>query len=264
MRQEFLNIVNQLKNNQYYAISIVDDSTMNKVLTTTLGSSLVQKYGSVENYFEHLKNSGITSFSVQEYKKNGSGWKNTGSVIRNLTFQDKNTAVNSVPTPTPAPFSPLSSGLNGQQVVGLGFYEAANLMADSKESARLAEENKYLKEKNERLEKDIFDLKEEKLKREYDTAGKDSQNNMILGVIQALPQLGSIFGGGGSSSGLNAPVQTNQHNITQIKAEFIQYLSNPSISDALIEALYEVATKIATTEGFYEKLENLLNPQPTE
>ena len=259
MRQEFLNIVNQLKNNQYYAISIIDDSTMNKVLTTTLGSALIQKYGSVESYFEHLKNSGVTSFSVQEYKKNGSGWKNTGNVVRNLTFHDKTPVSSPIVQPNTTPAFPTLNGA-GNQVVGLGFYEAANLMADSKESARLAEENKFLKEKNERLEKDIYELKEEKLKREYDATGKASQNDMLLGLVQNLPSILGAFKGNGDVSGLGTPAQ-QQSNLTPVKAQFFQYLSNPNVSDALIEALYEVATKIATEQDFYQKLENLLNPQ---
>lgn len=261
MRQEFLNIVNQLKTNPYYGISIIDDSTMNKILSTTLGSVLIEKYGSVENYFETLKNSGVTSFSVQEYKKNGSGWKNTGNVVRNLTFHDKTPVSSPTLQPNPAPAFPALNGA-GNQVVGLGFYEAANLMAESKEGARLAEENKYLKEKNERLEKDIYELKEEKLKREYDATGKASQNDMLLGLVQNLPSILGAFKGGGGVSGLGAPAPAEpQNNLTQIKAEFFQYLSNPNVSDALIQALYDVATKIATEEGFAEKLENLLNPQ---
>lgn len=259
MRQEFLNIVNQLKTNQFYAISIIDDSTMNKILTTTLGSSLVAKYGSVENYFEHLKNSGVTSFSVQEYKKNGSGWKNTGNVVRNLTFQEKTQAPN--PSHTAPAHNPLNGGLAGQ-VVALGFTDVANYMADSKDNVRLTEENKHLKEKNESLQKIVDELKEEKLKREYDASKSSGQNEMLLGLVQNLPNILGAFKVGGDVSGLGAPAPTQtQNNLSQIKAEFFQYLSNPNVSDALIEALYEVANKIATEEGFAEKLENLLNPQ---
>lgn len=257
MRQEFLNIVNQLKNNQYYAISIVDDSTMNKILNTTLGSTLIQKYGSVENYFEQLKNSGVTSFSVQEYKKNGSGWKNTGNVVRNLTFHDKNHTSNHSHT-APA-LNPLNGGLAGQ-VVALGFTDVANYMADSKDNVRLTAENKHLAEKNEALQKQVDELKEEKLKREYDASKSSGQNEVILGVLNNLPTLLGAFGGGGSSSGLGNPTPV-QNNISQIKADFFKYLSQPIISDALIEALFEVATKSTTEQGFAEKLEDLLNPQ---
>lgn len=258
MRQEFLNIVNQLKTNQYYAISIIDDSTMNKVLTLTLGKTLIEKYGSVENYFETLKNSGVTSFSVQEYKKNGSGWKNTGNVIRNLTFHNKETAVNPVQVVAPAVNYPPLSGAGNQQVVGLGFYEAAGLMASSQEKVRLEEENKFLKAKNDQLEKDIFELKEEKLKREYDTAGKATQNDMILGVIQNLPVLLGAFRGGSNAS-LNAPVQ--ETSLSPVKTEMLQFISQPTVSDSLVQALYDVAMKITTEQGFYEKLEQLINPQ---
>lgn len=190
MRQEFLNIVNQLKNNPYYAISIIDDSTMNKVLSRTLGSTLIQNHGSVENYFEHLKNSGVSSFTVQEYKKNGSGFKNTGKVIKNLTFHDKNTAVNPVQSNIPA-----NSSLNGLagQVVALGFTEAVNFMADSKDKVRLEEENKFLKSKNEDLTKQLEELKEERLANKYDTASKSSQNELIMGLVNNLPALASVF-----------------------------------------------------------------------
>lgn len=256
MRQEFLDIVNKLKSDEYCAISVIDDSTMNKILTTSSGSLLVQKYGSVENYFENLKNSGVNSISIQEYRKNGSGWKNTGNIIRNLTFHDKNTAVNSVPSHTPAPVYPLNGGLNGQ-VVGLGFVEAANLIADSKENVRLVEENKYLKEKNERLEKDIFDLKEEKLKREYDASSKSEQNGMITKALETLPALLQGFASMKTSSGLNAPAQQS----TPIKNEFIALITNPDVSDQFVQVLQEVATKISTEQGFYDKLEKILTEQ---
>jgi len=256
MRQEFLNIVNQLKNNQYYAISIVDDSTMNKILTTTLGSTLIQKYGSVENYFEQLKNSGVTSFSVQEYKKNGSGWKNTGNVVRNLTFHDKNQ--NSNHSHTAPASNPLNGGLAGQ-VVALGFTDVANYMADSKDNVRLTAENKHLAEKNEALQKQVDELKEEKLKREYDASKSSGQNEVIMGVLNNLPTLLGAFTGGGSSSALNAPVQQTQY--TAIKNEFIAFISQPTVSDEFIQVLHEVAVKVATEQGFSDKLEDLLNPQ---
>jgi hypothetical protein len=258
MRQEFLNIVNQLKNNQYYAISIVDDSTMNKILTTSLGSTLVQKYGSVENYFENLKNSGVTSFSIQEYKKNGSGWKNTGNVVRNLTFQDKNQ--NSNHSHTAPASNPLNGGLAGQ-VVALGFTDVANYMADSKDNVRLTAENKHLTEKNEALQKLVDELKEEKLKREYDTSKSSGQNEVIMGVLNNLPTLLGAFTGGGSNSGLNAPIQSQGIQNTPIKNEFIAFLSQPTVSDEFIQVLHEVAVKVATEQGFSDKLEDLLNPQ---
>lgn len=258
MRQEFLDIVNKLKSDEYCAISVINDSTMNKILTTASGSALVQKYGSVENYFENLKNSGINSISIQEYRKNGSGWKNTGNIIKNLTFHEKNTAVNSVPNPAPVPAYPLNSGLAGQ-VVGLGFVEAANLIADSKENVRLVEENKYLKEKNERLEKDIFDLKEEKLKRDYDNSGKESQNQLLIGLAEVFKPVIGGFMNGKSNASLNAPAPESQS--TPIKNEFIALITNPDVSDQFVQVLQEVATKISTEQGFYEKLEKLLTEQ---
>lgn len=262
MRQEFLNIVNKLKTDEYCAISVIDDSTLNKLLTTTTGGLLVQKFGSVENYFEQLKNSGVASFSIQEYRKNGSGWKNTGNVIKNLTFQDKTPVSSPTLQPNPAPAFPTLNGA-GNQVVGLGFYEAANLMADSKESARLSEENKFLKEKNERLEKEILELKEDKMKREYDSSAKSGQNEMILGLVQNLPAILSGLKGATGSSGLNAPA-VEKSGTTAIKNEFIAFINQPTISDQFIQMLQEVATKVATEEGFYDKLEEILNPQQQE
>lgn len=259
MRQEFLNIVKNLKEDPYYAISITDDSTMNKIISTKTGSVLVKENGSVENYFENLKNSGVSSFTVQEYRKNGKGWKNTGNIVRNLTFQDKNSA-NPAQVQTSAPVSnPLNGGANSQ-MVGLGFYEAANLMANSNDKARLEEENKYLKIQNEDYKKLIDELKEDKLKNQYDATGKATQNEMILGLVQNLP---AILSGFKSSASLNAPASVNepQQNVSPVKTEMISFLSQPTVSDALVQVIYEVATKIRTEEGFADKIEDLLNPQ---
>lgn len=257
MRQEFLDIVNKLKSDPYYAISITDDSTMNKLFSTKTGIVLVKENGSVENYFENLKNSGVTSFTVQEYRKNGAGWKNTGNVIRNLTFQDK-TAVNSVPVQSPVPVLHALSGGNNGQVVGLGFYEAASLMANSQDKVRLEEENKYLKTQNEEYKKTIDELKEEKLKNQYDSSGKDTQNKMILGLVQNLPSLLGAFKSS-QSSPLNAPAVEN--NLSEVKTQMISFLTNPNVSDAMVQALFEVATKITTEQGFAEKIEELLSSQ---
>jgi hypothetical protein len=258
MRQEFLNIIHQLKNNKYYAISIIDDTTMNKILSTSLGSTLISNYGSVENYFEQLKNSGVTSFTITEYKKNGSGWKNLGNVVRNLTFSDKNTAVNPVQvyTPPAVQISPLN-GANGQQVVGLGFYEAANLMASSQDKVRLEEENKYLKRNNEELKKLVDELKEERLKSQYDTAGKANQNEMILGLVQNLPAILNGFKSAAPAPALNAPAP--QQNVSEVKAEMLQYLSQPTISDQLIHFLYSVADRTTKDIEFAEQVDKLLN-----
>jgi hypothetical protein len=177
-----------------------------------------------------------------------------------LTFQDKETAVNPVQVITPAANFPSLNGAGNQQVVGLGFLDASNLIADSKEKIRLSEENKFVTEENKRLKEEILLLKEEKLKREYDTAGKDTQNSMILGVINQLPAILSGLKTSGASSSLNAPTQQAQ-NVSQVKIEMIQYLSQPTVSDSLVQALYEVAVKIATEPQFYEKLEELLNQQ---
>lgn len=255
MRQEFLQIVKKLKSDPFCAISVIDDNTMNKVLTTTLGSTIVQRYGSVENYFEQLKNKGVVSFSIQEYKKNGSGWKNTGNVIRNLTFSEKHAAVNPVQDYTPV--VPPLNGMRNEQVVGLGFYEAASLMANSQEKTRLEEENKYIKEKNERLEKEVLELKEEKLKREYDASKSSGQNEMLLGLVQNLPAILSGFKSSNNAPSLNGV--TENMNLSPIKNEMIDFISQKNISDDLIHILYTTSIRIMSEEGFADQFQEFLN-----
>lgn len=257
MRYEFLQIVEQLKTDPYYAISVVSDVTMKKILGITLGSALVEKYGSIEAYFEHLKSSGISSFSVLEHRKNGSGWKAI-KTIKNLTFQEKS---QSIAQPVSVQAIPQLNGVNGgngTQMVGLGFYEAANLMAASQDKVRLEEENKYLKTQNEELKKTVDELKEERLKQQYDASGKSSQNELLAGIIQNIPAILSGLKSSNSSASLNAPVVAQG---SEIKQQFIGFVNRADVSDSLIEVLYEVATKIVTDETFSEKLETILNTQ---
>jgi len=255
MRYEFLQIVEQLKTDPYYAISVVSDVTMKKILGITLGSTLVEKYGSIEAYFEHLKSSGISSFSVLEHRKNGSGWKAI-KTIKNLTFQDKE-ITNAQPFSVQA--VPQLNGSNGgTQMVGLGFYEAAGLMAASQDKVRLEEENKYLKTQNDELKKNVDELKEERLKQQYDASGKSSQNELLGGIIQNLPAILSGLKSINSSASLNAPVQSQG---SEIKQQFIGFVNRTDVSDSLIEVLYSVANKIVTEESFSEKLEIILNTQ---
>lgn len=252
MRQEFLDMIKRLKADSFYAITVVDDLSLNRLITTATGAKLVEKHGSIESFFELLKQKGVQSISVSEYKKNGSGFKSLNSVINNLRFSEKQ---NSSPVQTPAgAYSNLNSP-NTPQVNGLGYLEA-KAEYQSNDITRLQMENTHIKEKNESLQKQLEELKEERLAAKYDINAKAGTNDLIATIISSAPALMGLLKGDGGSA-LNAPANTEQ-DLPENKQKLIHFCKNPSVSDKLAESLFVVATKITTIEGFYEELEDLL------
>ena len=96
------------------------------------------------------------------------------------------------PTPivAPAPMvatTPIQQGLMGMP--GLGFPQIMDLHVRAHDQARLETENKFLKEKNERLEQEMASLKEERLADKFSEAKAKGNNDLLFGVCsRVLPR----------------------------------------------------------------------------
>jgi hypothetical protein len=258
MRQEFIDIVRKLKTDQYAAISVYDEKIKKKILLPTTSTELISKYGSIENYFEKLKNDGVTLFSILEFKKNGSGFKNMQNSILNLHFGEK-TEENMIYPAQPIisqNVASLTGGLHGQ-VVGLGFMEVANLMSDSRENVKLSEENKYLKTQNEELKKQVDELKEERLITKYDSSKSSATNELLLGLAQNLPSI--LSGLKGSAAPADGASLTGVPTVTETKAEFINYISSPAVSDDMIHFLFQISETIKKDSSKFEEINTILS-----
>lgn len=264
MRQDFLNIVQKLKTDSFAAISVYNLDADEKIIPATYGNEFVEKYGSVENFFEDLKAKGIVNILVQEHRKNGSGSKNKGNPMSFNFAQKKETIAPVVHEATPMPAQQPFFGLAG---TGLGFTEIMQLNTDSVLKARLEVENEHLKTRNKELEAQVYELKEEKLSNKYDAEAKSGQADLIKTLIQNAPALLGAFTKQ-TPAGLNAVHQPTQ-NVSEVKQHFINMVQSPAISDDFTEFLFGLINRINTDAEFYESLENLLNPkqqgnEPTE
>lgn len=256
MRQDFLDIVQKLKSKgDIVAISVTDTDTLEKFLNkATYGNDLIAKYGSIENFFETIKRD-HNNIAVQEYKKNGSGMNKVGLPLK-FTFSEKTHQSKPVVyEPNQTPVNPI--GLAG---LGLGFADIMNLNTASVLKERLEVQNDFLKKENERLAKQVYELKEEQLASKYDSDKKSGQNELIATLIKSAPALMGMLQNN-SSAGLNAP-QGQNLNLSEVKTELVGFISNPAFSDAMAEVLFSILEKINNVEGFYDSLNNLLNPKP--
>lgn len=261
MGQEFLNIIEKLKTaGDKFAISVFDNEKIKKVVIATYGNDLISQYGSIENFFEEINSKGHTDIAIQEYQKNGTGMKRIGDALR-FNFSPKkqsNSAI--VHEATPIPVHKQPAFLAG---TGLGFAEIMQLNTNSVLKDRFEVENEFLKKRVKDLEGQVYDLKEEKLASKYDSDNKSNQADLFKEIIKAAPMLLGAFSK--SNTGLNAPqVQNSNHQVSEVKADLIDLISSPNVSDAMAEVLFSIIEKIHTVQGFYENLDSLLNPKIEE
>ena len=252
MRQALDNIVSKLKTDPFMAIAVHNTETFAKIIPATTGNILKEKHGSIENFFDSLFKNGNKSIAIQEYRANGTGIKKIGSVV-NFNFSENNEKqMNNTAQPNSNPW-----GLAGQ--VGLGFTDIINLTADSRDKVRLETENVYLKTANEDLKKLLDELKEEKLATKYDSDGKKSQTELLLGLANAFgPQLAGLLTK--TPTGLSAPEPQAFQDDAPNKQVMFQMLNDPNFSDAMAQLLLDVTDRINKKPDFHEKLMEILNP----
>lgn len=252
MRQEFIQLVQKLQTDALAAVSVSNKNNYQEILKSTYGHELIQKYGSVQNYFEKLNQEGHTDLIIQEWRKNG----NT-KVRKNNPFE---VCFLEKPQPTQVkPQEPTGNMFQGLKGTGLGFTDVLTMNTNSELKIRYEIENEFLKKENKKLQDEVLALKENSLKDKY--AG-DKKNQTGEAFNNAINQLGpivqSFFQPREAPTALNAPVQ----NLSEIKNQLQQLLQHTQFSDAMAELLLLVNNKINDDDGFYDSLMQLLEQQP--
>lgn len=248
MRQDFNKLLVKLKVDELAAVSIINLDNSAIILKPTYGFELKQNYGSVENYFEDLKQNGITNLLIQEYRKNGTGIKKVGNSF-SVSFSEKHQS-------QPNNNGNHNFGMNG--IPGLGFTDQVNLFADQRDKVRLEIENESLKREIEEVKKQRDDYKEQILQDKYDANKKSNNAELVKDIISAAsPLLGAFIPQ--NTTGLSAPAQ-QQQNLSPLKQQLVNYITSNTVNDDYVAFVLNVISSV-NNDGTYDQIEAIINPQ---
>lgn len=214
MKQQIDNTVEKLKIDPFWAITVTDKETLKNVERNATGEELSQKYGSVEEFFEHLKANGITRLQIYDRRKTGNAFRPLTDYA--VTFVEKQAEPEPVPAPEPivqapvhraAPMRNPNFGLNGL-MAGLSMPEA---IYKTQDHARMQSEYIEMKAENKALQKEVEKLKEENLRNEIlgtkSVESKNANAEMLKTISESpvLAALASKFMAPGAPPGLGMP-----------------------------------------------------------
>lgn len=263
MKQELIDIINRFKSSPSVLLTVINQETGQPLVRSISAARMEGQYGSVEAFFNGLLGQGIRQIIVEERRKLGNTTRSF-STPKSFTLGPKEEvqAQEEVAAPTPivapAPMvapSPMQQGLMGMP--GLGFPQIMDLHVRAHDQARLETENKFLKEKNERLEQEMASLKEERLADKFSEAKAKGNNEMLLGIVQNLPALWGLFKGAPSTGLQGAEGEIPQ--LPEGKTALFQALAQTS---AEVDAfMLKVLHLIFEKQEFYKELSELVSKQ---
>ncbi|HRB72436.1 hypothetical protein [Flavobacterium sp. UBA4197] len=257
--QELLEIIQKLETDEFYAIRLINADNYQELGTNLTGSFMIQKYGTVEAFFESLISKGVNRIGIQIKRSNGSNYVFKNKNVQIFTIGD-NMQVNEPtiqvqPTvatpPQPAVVVPMQPALNAP--VGLG--EMISLHVAASEKVRLETENRFLTEEVKKLRAEVETYKEEKLKSLYDTSKSESTNKMLTNIVEKFgPALAGMLSGSGgaTSTGLNGQAQQQTHVGSEKQNQAIVYFSQKS--DDYIQFVLGICNLLDTDTAFYHSL----------
>jgi hypothetical protein len=238
MMQDLITTVQQLKTDQYAAITVLNQNNpLQTIVKDATGAALENQFNSVENFFETQFKNGTTELIIVPRRKNGSSFKTAGNSF-SISMKPKQSQQQSAPEPM-APFGVgLMGGLN-QMDLSYKFMDHPRLV---QLVATLEAENKLLKETNDQL-------KEKDIRNEFQSQSKAANNELIKTFAPLLAPIISKLAASPEAPGLNAanfrPTQQQFLNLIQASDDAtLQYLSN--------------VLRGFSTEAFLNDLDNLL------
>lgn len=235
--------------------------------------SIVEAYGSIENYFMDLVNRGIQKIAIQRTRKHGNTEVRLQELPKKFEIGQKSTNVEQVergggipnngaavpqphfPAPQPAMGMMGAMGLNGLQIMDM------NTKASKYDEVKAEKEK--LERKCEILEKENKDLERANLRHELGVEGKPGTGDKIIEALTKVLEPGTLSivmekimaaKQGGGQPALNAP------ETSRIKAEVIKALYDPSITDEMVQAAYRVIYEtMSGNQAFVNQFNQLLN-----
>ena len=253
MKKELIDIINRLKASPSVLISVINKETGQPLARSFSNDKFVEKYGSVEAFFNDLVAQGVTQIIIEERRRLGNTTRSFSNP-KTFVLSAKEEPVPEVDTPVqmvPAPMAQVAPQVP-MGLQGLGFPQIMDLHVRAHDQARLETENKFLKEKNEKLEQEIATLKEERMENKYSDAKAKGNNEMLLGIMQNLPMLMGLFKG--SPQGLQGVDDGAQ--LPAEKSSLFQQLAQttPEVDSFILKVLENTYESPA----FYKDLNELL------
>ncbi|MBF03226.1 MAG: hypothetical protein CMP76_08015 [Flavobacterium sp.] len=249
MRQEFYILTQKLDADPLCAVSVFDTDNFTQVVRPTLSTDLKTEYGSIKAFFETINSKGHKNLLIQEYRKNGSSMSKKGNPFQ-VNFSEKENTQPQNPAQNNNAY-----GLNGASF-GLGFSDIMTLNTNSVLKERLEVENEFLKKENKKLEEENKALERKILENEFSDSKASGNKEMVKEFVNGFAPLITMFMQNKSAGGaLNAPAQ----NLSLEKQQFISVITNPEFSNENVLFLLDILNSVTTIDGFYEKLEELLN-----
>ena len=254
--QHLNQLIDSLNQDPLSGVSIFDNDLSKFVVRTIKSPEIIAQFGSSEAFFENLYANGHKNLRIAVKRKNGATYKTIAEF--ESTFAAPQTEVQPQPMAVNAQVVPQIQQpvqqKNDEGMFGLGALDIMNLVSDSRDAKRLQTENESLKRENETVKKDNDRIKEEQMLAKYTREGKEANQQMLVGAIQAMPMLIQMVKGGGNTEGLNAPAAPAYN--TNTKTQFASQLNDTP--DGTVQALANIAAAIPTNKDFAVELSNLL------
>ncbi len=218
-------------------------------------------------YFTRLVEKGVKTVQLQKKRKNGSTYIREGCGLNfALTTEGNNNVAASGRMETPAATpqqsnSPFPPGLMGSASYGLGFPEIMAMRSQSDRYEETKDLCRELKTKVERLETENKRLETECLTQRLGSEGKPSALDKLIEGLASNPSaipsiIASFKGPAGMAPGLNAAPGVN---LSDLKSQVIDTISQAQVTDELVEAAYHVIIEaFKGNQKFLDQYNNLL------
>src|SRR5690606_29025730 len=217
---------------QSYAVNVTDADKFQRIHTKLSGEKMVEDYGSVEDYFNHLAKN-YNRVAVELLRKNGSTYRphtNDGPVIFN--FKEKPTQAQPQPSQeaTPPSYPPAPTHNPGNMFPGLmgGFAGLSGIDTAYRyvDYPKVEAERNELKAKVESLKDEIARLKEEALEVKFSETKASGNKEVITTLMGSLPDILAAFAAKSAAPGLASPAPAED--ISEIKQVLISGIKEQS------------------------------------
>lgn len=239
------NLINNLNNDRFQAVTIVDNDTGEKICQNLLGTDIIEKYGSAEDFFDNLDSKTGLNLTIISRRKNGSVFK----TVDTFEIEPDEEPVKKSQGSKESIRKKKKKKKKKNEFFGLGFPDVLDMKISAFEKNRLEAENIKLAEQNDILKRRNDELERNELERKYTVQKSDSFNNMLTGLISQAPTILKAVGlkvdVPNAAIGLSAP-EMEDENISPVQKEFIEVVKNTS--DEMIQILYGIIAKIESGE----------------
>lgn len=245
-------LIEKLNNDSLSAVSVKDLDTRQKLFLTKTHFQILEDHGTAEEFFNDLFAKGHKRLELTPRRKNGSVYKTVGQDFE-INLSDPQVVAPAVTQQQPEtiPAVPMQQQNMFSNSFGLGQLDMVNLFVAKNDATRLHTENAMLLTKTEAQQKLIEELKEERLEQKYNREGSKGNQEMLMGVVQSLPQIMAMVKGS-PAVGLAQPVEYS----SPAKNNFAKALQN--IDDNVLEVMQNINTGLNNSPEFSSELSQLL------